>query len=309
MALAPGIFTNALLYGVLLSMMATGLTLTYLTTKIPNFAHGNFVTLGAYLGYILFKFYNVNPYYSIPLTAVVCGAVAVFVYRVVLRPLANRGAPTIALMIVTLAINLLFIGFFGIIGDVLTNVYRFGDADFFLLSRLDFSMSGISGVMIVSLVCLIGTVVSIYLLLSKTNFGLAMTASVEKPSLAETIGIKVDRVYTISWLIGGALAGLAGSLIVFYLPVGPNFANSFIISIFAASILGGLTSIYGAVVGGMVIGTSQIVVTSYLGSILGPWVLSYQAAVPILIMVGVLLFLPAGITSISLSKGVAKRKT
>ena len=215
-----------------------------------------------------------NPYYSIPLTAVVCGAVAVFVYRVVLRPLANRGAPTIALMIVTLAINLLFIGFFGIIGDVLTNVYRFGDADFFLLSRLDFSMSGISGVMIVSLVCLIGSV-SIYLLLSKTNFGLAMTASVEKPSLAETIGIKVDRVYTISWLIGGALAGLAGSLIVFYLPVGPNFANSFIISIFAASILGGL-SIYGAVVGGMVIGTSQIVVTSYLGSILGPWVLSYR---------------------------------
>lgn len=302
MALASGIFVNATIYGILLALMATGLTLTYITTKIPNFAHGNFVAVGAYLAYTLLRFDKVNPYYSIPITAIICGGVAVFVYQGLLRPLIRRGAAIITLMIVTLAINILFVGIFGIYGDILLNVYHFPDAGTFYLASQDFHLFGFPGIMIVGLASLVVVVVSIFMLLNLTKFGLAMKASVEIPGLAGIMGIKVNRVYAVSWLMGGALAGLAGSLVVLFIPVNSNFANSFIVSIFAASILGGLESIYGAVAGGLIIGSSQILVTSFLGSEIGSWVFAYQQAVPILIMVTILLIVPRGITSINLRR-------
>ena len=78
---------DALVYGSLYSMMSIGLTLTYMTTKVPNFAQGSFVTVGVYLAFSLYHFEGMTPYYSVPISFVTGGIVAVLMYVLVLKPL------------------------------------------------------------------------------------------------------------------------------------------------------------------------------------------------------------------------------
>src|SRR6202166_3717273 len=155
--------------------MSVGLTLTYLTTKVPNFAQGTFVTLGAYTCFSLLRLEHIGPYMSLPLSFAVGGAVATTMYVTVLRPLSRRGASIISLMIATLAFDIIFIGIIGIYSDYLVSTFRVTDAKlFFALNSADFSLYGIDGVVYVAPVALAAITVVLYLVLTSTSFGIAM---------------------------------------------------------------------------------------------------------------------------------------
>src|SRR5208282_4288711 len=134
---------DAIVYGCLFALMSIGLTLTYMTTKVPNFAHGSFVTVGVYLAFTLYHFDNLPAYYSIPFSFLLVGATAAAMYRLVLKPLSARGASLVSLMIATLAVDIAFIGIFGIYSDLLSNVYQVYDSKFFLISAADFFLLNI----------------------------------------------------------------------------------------------------------------------------------------------------------------------
>ena len=288
----------AVIYASLFALMSLGLTLTYMTTEVPNFAHGSLVTLGAYVAYSLYRFIGLNAYGAIPIAFLLSGLVALAMYRIVLRPLAARGSSTISLMIATLSIDVVFVGIFGIYTDLLNQVLRFSDSRYFVLIGLDFSLYGQRGVFYVATVLLAIITVTLYLVLTRTRFGLAMRASVENPSLAMIDGINVQRVYIVSWLIGGGLAGLAGAIIILWVPGSPHIGTDLIIAIFSASILGGMKNIYGSVIGGVLVGGGEIFVTVYAARLLGSWVMDYQIGVPLLIMALTLLLAPKGITAL-----------
>jgi len=120
--------------------MSMGLPLTYMTTKVPNFAHGSFVTVGVYLAFTLYHFENISAYYSIPFSFLLVTGVAM--YRLVLRPLAGKGASLVSLMISTLAVDIAFFGIFGIYSDLLSNNYKVFTSKFFLLADSDTSILG-----------------------------------------------------------------------------------------------------------------------------------------------------------------------
>src|SRR5438552_15032225 len=103
--------------------MAVGLTLTYLTTKVPNFAYGSFVTIGSYTSFSVFRIDHVKQYFSVPLAFLLGALVSVAMYLGVLRMLASRGSSLVALMISTLAIDIAFVVIFGIYSDYLTSHY------------------------------------------------------------------------------------------------------------------------------------------------------------------------------------------
>lgn len=294
----PVFFYAAVIYASLFALMSLGLTLTYMTTEVPNFAHGSLVTLGAYVAYSLYRFVGLNTYGSVPFAFLLSGLVALAMYRIVIRPLAARGSATITLMIATLAIDTVFIGIFGIYTDLLSQIFVFSDSRYFILLGLDFSLFGQRGVLYVAPISLAIITLTIYLVLTRTKFGLAMRASVENPSLALIDGVNVQRVYHVSWLIGGGLAGLAGAMITLWVPAGPSVGTDLIIAIFAASILGGMKSIYGAVIGGVLVGGGEILLTIYAASLLGGWVVDYQIGIPLLIMASTLLLAPKGITAV-----------
>ena len=279
--------------------MSVSLTLTYITTKVPNFAQGALVTAGLYTGFALLSINKINPYESLPISFLVGGFIAIGIYLLVLRPLSRRGAPIISLMIATLAVDIIFVGIFGIYSDYLYQVKEVYDAKlFYALTGADFTLFGVNGVVYVAPTALALTTVILYLVLTRTRFGLAMRATVENSNLAKVVGINTEVVYVTSWFIAGGVAAIAGVFYSFWLGGEPDIGSILLISMFAGSILGGLKSIYGAVFGGLVVGGSEIVVTTLGAQYVGPWVTAYEPGIPLLVMVITLLVLPGGITSL-----------
>jgi branched-chain amino acid transport system permease protein len=279
---------SAIVYGCLFAFMAVGLTLTYLTTKVPNFAYGSFVTVGLYTSYTLFKIYHINPYLTGPVAFLVGGIASVIMYIAVLRPMARRRSTLLSMMIATFGVDFGFTGIYGIYTDYLQAKYGLSDAKQFFQFQADFRVAGVSGIAIVLPVLLAVITVGLYLLLSKTRFGVAMRASVENASLARIVGINVERVNLISWLLAGGFAGLAGAMYTLWLPGGTSTGSDLIVDIFAASVLGGLGSIFGAIVGGLAIGGSTILIGIDLTSGFG--LIGTVAIALVLVLVGVLLF-------------------
>jgi branched-chain amino acid transport system permease protein len=286
-------------YGSLFALMSVSLTLTYITTKVPNFAQGALVTAGLYTGFALFSINKINPYESLPVSFLVGGLIAIGIYLLVLRPLSKRGAPIISLMIATLAVDIIFVGIFGIYSDYLYQVKEVYDAKlFYALTGADFTLFGVNGVAYAAPAALALTTIILYLVLTRTRFGLAMRATVENSNLAKVIGINTEVVYVTSWFVAGGVAAIAGVFYSFWLGGEPDIGSILLISMFAGSILGGLKSIYGAVLGGLVVGGSEIIVTTLGAQYVGAWVTAYEPGIPLLVMVITLLVLPGGMTSL-----------
>ena len=165
----PPYAISAIVYGSIFALMSVSLTLTYITTKVPNFAQGALVTAGLYTGFAFLRVNKINPYDSLPLAFLVGGAIAVGIYLLVLNPLAKRGASVISLMIATLAVDIIFIGIFGIYSDYLFEVKEVYDAKvFYALTSVDFSFLGVDGVVFVAPVALALITVGLYLMLTRT---------------------------------------------------------------------------------------------------------------------------------------------
>jgi branched-chain amino acid transport system permease protein len=269
--------------------MSMGLTLTYMTTKVPNFAYGSFVTVGLYVAYTLRYLSNVGPYAATAVAFAVTGGVSLLMYLFVLRPLARRGTPLVALMIATFGVDIGFTGIFGIYTDYLRNKYGLPDTKQFFALPGDFKLFGLQGVEYVAPVSVVLVTLAIYLLFTRTKFGIAMRAAVENSPLAKILGINVELINVVSWIIAGGFAGLAGALYALWLPGGTSTGSDLIVQIFASSILGGLSSIFGAVAGGLVVGASQAMVTTWLGQGFGLALTIAFAAAFIVIGIGVLL--------------------
>jgi len=291
--------TSSIIFGSLFGLMSLGLTLTYITTKVPNFAYGSFVTIGLYTSYTMNRFEEFTPYVSTPIAFAIGGLSSIVMYLIILRPLARRGSSLVSLMIATLAIDIGFIGIFGIYADYLRYGFNLTDSLGFYQILADFSLFGQQGLLYIAPISLGLITIGLFLLLTRTKFGVAMRASVENPSLAKVLGIDVEKIYVFAWFLAGGFAAMSGSYYTLYSgPTGVATGSGLIVEIFAASVLGGLGSIYGATIGGVIIGAGENLLTGGGIVLLGPWVLDYQKGIPLLIMIVTLLVLPRGLASL-----------
>jgi len=300
---------NAIIFANLLTLMSVGLTLTYMTTKVPNFAHGTLVTVGIYVAMTFGQLFNVTPYCALPLAFAIGGCTSILIYLLVLRPQMNRGASIVALMVATLAVDVFFIGVLNIYADSIQRVYKVVTR-YFILRRFDFTLADQPGVFFILPAIVFCSVVLLYILLTRTKFGVAMRAVVEDASLAGVLGINVNKVYMVSWFIAGGLASLAGCLLPLWLQGSTDTGTRMIVSIFSASILGGLLNIYGAILGGLVVGLVEVLGTNLLAQAVGVWFIPYRPALPLIIMVITLLIAPmglAGLTELGV-RGARRRK-
>lgn len=290
-----------LTYSGFLSLMALGITLLYRTTKVANFAHASFVTIGAYVTYTLTVIFSSNPYVGLPVAFIVVGIVGLAIFYSVLEPLRRRNSPTVMLMIATLSVDVVLTGLINIHADYLTSAYAVPSRNI-LLSGSDFKFIGQPGIFFVALGTLALCTTALYILLNFTTLGTALRASMENPQLAEAIGINVSLMLAVSWFIGGGLAGIAGALIPLWTEVNPGIGTILLASMFCASIVGGLEQIYGAVLGGLLLGLVDVVGTSELASFLGPWVAFYEPVIPLIVLSATLVLAPRGLAGISLRR-------
>lgn len=297
---------DAVIYASTLSMLSLGLTLTYLTTKVPNFAHGSLATIGSYTLLTFTSVLKLNAYYSIPVAFLITGGASAAFYLLALRPLINRGAGLLHQMIATIAFELILIASLNIYADLLTRTFRIQSRDV-LLRRFDVQIEGVGpGVFLASVVFVAVTLTALLLLLHRTRFGVAMRAAIENPMLAGTLGVNVKLVYLFSWFLAGGLAGVSGVLLGLHFQQDPAFGSRMLVSIFASSILGGLSSIYGAVLGGYMIGLVEVYGIFQLSRIVGGWILPYRIVFPLLIMAVTLLVFPRGLSGLRLSAVVSR---
>jgi branched-chain amino acid transport system permease protein len=269
-----------------------------MTTKIPNFAHGTFASIGVYLSLTAARVYGQSPYASLPLAFILTGLVGLALYGVILKPLMRRNASFVFLMTATLAFDLLMLGVLNVYADLLSSGFKV-TSRYFALRFEDFRLVEEPGLFFVTPAVVLAAVVTIHIVLTRTKFGVAMRATVENPALSSVVGISVGRVYAVSWFIAGGLGGVSGSLLALWISGNPDVGSSILPSIFAASTVGGFLNIYGALLGGYLVGVAEILGTSYMSRLIGPFVIAYRPLIPLAIISITLLLAPSGLSAIS----------
>ncbi len=300
MALDP-IFSDALIFASLLALLSIGLTLTYLTTRVPNFAHASFATIGVYIALIASRVWDSTPYIAIPIAFVISGVVAVALYTFILKPLIRKGASQAIQMVATLAFDLIVIAMLNILADYIVKTYKITSREFTLRSY-DAEFMGLPMIVIAAPVAVAILAITLHIMLRKTKFGIAMRAATENSDLSGIVGINVKLVFGVSWLLGGGIAGIAGALMSMWFQGDPNLGPQLIPSIFAASIVGGFLSIYGAIAGGLLVGLTEVLGTRFLAGEFGSWLIAYRPLIPLVFIVVTLLLAPRGLAGINWSR-------
>ena len=295
------IFSDAIIFSSLLALLSIGLTLTYLTTRVPNFAHASFATIGVYIALIATRVWDVVPYIAIPIAFVISGLVALSLYHFILKPLIRKGSSQAILMIATLAFDLVVIALLNIAADFIVKTFQVTSREFTLRSY-DAEFMGLPLIVFVAPLAIAILGITLHVMLKKTKFGIAMRAATQNSDLAETVGINVKLVYGVSWLLGGGFAGIAGALMSLWFQGDPNLGPLLIPSVFAASIVGGFLSIYGAIAGGILLGLTEVLGTRFLAGELGSWLIAYRPLIPLVFIVVTLLLAPRGLAGINWSK-------
>ena len=283
---------SGLLIGGVYSLVAMGLSLVFGVLDIINFAHGALMTITIYVSYLLFQNYGVDPYVSLVVTIPLMFVVGVGIQRFAINPVMD--APVHNQLLLTLGIaiiieNLALVLFTGTPRSI-ELAYARNEFDLGVVT-LDFPLRVFGAV--VSLPKLIAFLVALllagvlYLLIQRTQLGAAIRASAQEPEGAELVGIDVRRIYMITFGIGTACVGAAGSLVLPFLFVAPTAGATFTIIAFVVVVLGGMGSIPGALVGGLVIGLTQELTQLFVpgSKFLGVFI----------VFLAVLLFRPEGI--------------
>ena len=271
-------------YGLIVAMMAIGLSLVFGTTGLTNFAHAEMVTFGAL---VAFLFNQTLGLHLIPAAfmAVLIGGVAGGVFDLgVWRPLRRRKSGLIAMMVVSIGLAMLFRYIF---------LYQFGGRtrpfrDYFLQRAIDIGPVSVAPRDLWSIGISLVVLLLVGVLLQLTRLGKGMRAVADDTDLAASSGIDVDRVVLSVWIAGGALAALGGVLLGLAEQVGWEMGFKQLLLMYAGITLGGLGTAYGALVGGFIIGLVVQVSTVWVPPEL-------NAVTALVVLIGVLLIRPQGI--------------
>jgi neutral amino acid transport system permease protein len=276
------LFVNGIAVGSIIALAAVGLTLTYGILRLSNFAHGDLMTLGAYLTFVA-NSTGLNIWLSIILGAAATVLSILLSEKLVWAPMRSRRASSTTLIIISIGLALFIRNGIILIWGGSNQRYNLpvAPAILFLGVRIPYY-----DLLVTILVVLVIGV--LHYLLQNTKIGKAMRAVADNLDLARVTGINVDRVIIWTWIIAGTLTALGGSMLGLVEGVRPNMGWFLILPMFASVILGGIGNPYGAIAGALVIGIAQEVSTYWLPT-------AYKLGVALLIMVLVLLFRPQGL--------------
>jgi branched-chain amino acid transport system permease protein len=270
--------------GAIYALVALGLALIYRSTRILNFAHGDITTAGTFFAFTLL---GLNfPYVPAFLLALVFGAVlAMAFYFCVLIPAQRREATQLGQIILTLGLGLILQGLVAHFGGTETQAFPFplSDTKIYHFGGLIISQLSL-GTMVVGLLASL----CLYLLVQKTRLGLAMRATSENLPAAQTMGIPTRRILALSWGLAAFLGVLAGLFLAPALLLDPFFMLEPFLKGFAAAILGGLNSLPGAIVGGLILGVAESLAGGFIS-------VAFKNTLAFVIIILVLLLRPEGL--------------
>jgi branched-chain amino acid transport system permease protein len=290
---------DGLIAGATIGLGAIGVTLTYSILGFANFAQGEFISWGCYLTWGLAAAFAAmlpassqaigalsigwNVLFATLAAMLITGAMAVALDTVLFRPLRSRGA-SITAVIASFGASMA-------LRALLEAVVPARQA--YLSTELQIAIPVMKGLRVtpdqIMLLTAAGVVVcAVTLMITRTGMGRSMRAVSENPSLARVLGIDVAQVIRVTWFLGGALACAAGVMLGLLVQIRPSMGADLLLPLFAAAILGGVGSVPGALIGGLIVGLAQAAATQWWGA-------QWRAAVAFAVVVGVLLLRPSGL--------------
>ena len=273
---------NGLSAGGTYAMIALGYTMVYGIAKMLNFAHGDVIMVGAYTIFIFFTMLG-NPLIGLLIAVVLCMLLGITIERLAYRPL--RGASPLAVLITAIGVSYLLQALAQIVfgADIKRPVFfDFGKISVFGLS--------IAVSTLITLIASAIIMVVLSLFVKYTRTGRAMIAVSEDRGAAELMGISVNKIIVITFAIGSALAALAGLFFLLKAPtISPTFGSLPGIKAFTAAVIGGIGSIPGAMVGGLLLGVIECFAQSV------PAISPYTDAIEFSILILLLLVKPTGL--------------
>lgn len=273
---------NGVAVGSVIALAAVGLTLTYGILRLSNFAHGDFMTLGAYLTWLL-NISGVNIWIAMILGAVGTVAAMLIAEQLLWKPMRNTRATSTTLIIISIGLALFIRNGILLIWGGNNQSYNLPQVE-----ALDIGGIKIAFYRLVVIFLAIAAIIALHFLLQNTKIGKAMRAVADNIDLARVSGINVDRVVLATWIITGILTALGGGMYGLITAVRPTMGWFLILPMFASIILGGIGNPYGAIAGALIIGVAQEVSVLFLGP-------DYKLGVALLIMVVILLVRPQGL--------------
>ncbi|MDR0761376.1 MAG: branched-chain amino acid ABC transporter permease [Treponema sp.] len=275
---------NGLALGLVYALVAVGYSLVFGILRLINFSHGAVYAFGAHAAFF-FVGIHLGPIPAIILAVIVTGFLGVVIDKIALAPLRKKKSVSIAALVTTLGIS-------NIIQNML--VVLFGSQrkpfpDFFNLGPLNLGGIQLNSRQFVMFGVCLGLLLFLLIIVQKTKIGLAMRATAQNAKAASLMGINVNSIITLTFLMGGASAAIAGGMVSgYYQVVYPGMGFMIGLKAFAASVLGGIGSLPGALVGGLAVGVIESIAALYIGS-------NYRDAMAFIILIAVLIVRPSGI--------------
>ena len=283
---------GGLVFSLLLAMAALGLSMIFGTTGLTNFAHGELITFGALIAYgvdalpgtITIGGTNVTIAVSIIVAAIASAAFGWVNDRALWRPLRHRGTGLIAMMVVSIGLSIFLRNIYQYLAGASTHQYsQFSSPRPWTLGPILLTPKDVF-IVVFSTVILVLVVIA----LQRTKLGKATRAVADNTALSAATGINVDRVISVVWIVGAMLAGMSGVLLGMTQGFDYQLGFKILLLVFAAVVLGGLGTAWGAIVGALVIGLFVEVSTLFI-----PAELKFVGALVVLIVV--LLVRPQGL--------------
>ncbi len=278
----PQLLFNGIAIGSILALAAIGLTLTYGILNLSNFAHGDFMTLGAYFTWLA-NINGLNIWLSMLLGAVGTIVAMLIAEYLLWKPMRDRRADSTTLIIISIGLALFVRSAILLIWGSSNQSY-----DLPLVQAIKVGDLRIAYYRLVVIGLAIAAIIGLHFLLQKTKIGKAMRAVADNIDLARVSGINVEQIVIWTWVITGLLTALAGGMYGLITAVRPNMGWFLILPMFASVILGGIGNPYGAILGALIIGVAQELSVPLLGS-------QYKLGVALFIMVIILLIRPQGL--------------
>jgi len=275
---------SGILMGGIYGLVAIGLTLIFGVLKIINFAHGTLMTVGMYTTLWTFNLYGIDPYISLLITIPLLFLVGIFIQKVVIRPVMD--SPMYNQLLLTMGLSLFIMNLFLILFSAEPMTLRTSYSG----SRIFIHNIMISFPRLAAFVAALGIVTILIMVMYYTDLGKAIRAATDDREGAVLSGINVKRMYLITFGLGSALVGAAGSMVMPFFIVTPHAGETFNILSYVIVVLGGMGSISGALIGGLIVG-----LTESLGAIFLPG--SSKLVGVFFLFILILLFKPEGLMS------------
>ena len=273
---------NGILVGGIFAVVALGFSLVWGIMNIINLAHGAFVMLGAYTAFVLFSVWHIDPFLSIPLAFVVLFVFGYCVQRFVINFVVR--APILTTFLLTFGLSLLIVNVVLLVfhGDTKGITTQYSGSNFSI------GEVTVAWVKLWTLVAAFAITGLMHVFLTRSKTGRAIRAMAMDVDAAQLSGVRVAHLYAVVFGLGAGLAGAAGVLISLSYSLKPSMGDPFVIVGFVVCVLGGLGTVQGALVGGLVYGVLEAFGAQYIGT-------GLQDAVALVVLLIVLIVRPRGI--------------